>query len=165
MRKILFRGKRVDDGEWVEGYYYKAKFYRYDTELCGYITIPHPSENGRGNEHFMVFPETVGQYTGMRDCKRTEEYPEGQMIFEGDIVKGTIVRDLGGGKHTKTVIGIVGYDSFGMLGIILYYHDNVPVWSDVMCELSLSGAIDDFWFEVIGNIYDNSELIGGGENA
>lgn len=42
MREILFRGKRTDNGEWVEGYYYKAKYCRTDDELCDYITVPHP---------------------------------------------------------------------------------------------------------------------------
>ena len=147
MREILFRGK-TEKGEWVYGDLLHPDLYG-----NGYAIEDFTKEK---NNCFDVIPESVSEFTGLKD-------KNGKRIFEGDIVKVTIVKDLGGGKHTKTVIGIVDYDSLGMLGIILYYHDNVPVWSDVMCELSLSGAIDDFWFEVIGNIHDNPELIGGGE--
>ena len=44
MREILFRGKRIDNGEWTEGYYYKAKYCRTDDELCDYITVSHSKE-------------------------------------------------------------------------------------------------------------------------
>ena len=37
MREILFRGKRIDNGEWVEGYYYKAKYCRTITIFLGGI--------------------------------------------------------------------------------------------------------------------------------
>lgn len=74
MRDIKFRGKRVDNGEWVYWNEYGecAEPFICKTGAYGYIS------------KLDIIPETVGQYTGIKDRKRTKEFPHGQEIYEGD---------------------------------------------------------------------------------
>lgn len=73
MREILFRGKRVDDGKWVEGFYSQMpNTYAEDGKPLRHCIDDYPCCN-------VVNPETVGQYTGLTD-------KNGKRIFEGDVV-------------------------------------------------------------------------------
>ena len=87
-REILFHGKRVDNGEWVEG-----GIIPLDTD-SGYIFIAEPflsastlpvHEIVKHHMH-LVYPESVGQYTGMNEFVAADS-SYNKLLFEGDIVE------------------------------------------------------------------------------
>ncbi len=77
MREIIFRGKRIDNGEWVYGYYYLGTPPNAKPEHM--ITT--------GIYNWKVDPETVGQYTGRKDKKNAEIYEDDKMQESFDGIK------------------------------------------------------------------------------
>ena len=130
MREILFRGKRIFDGKWVNGFAYKQ--YSAAKVETWYIRA--------FETDFLVIPETVCQYTGLTD-------KNGRKIFEGDIIKCK-VHEMNGYRVRR---GVVEYHG---VGFIMNLDPNS--WYD---QKNIS-----FDCEVIGNIYDNPELMKGGND-
>ena len=92
MLEILFKAKRLDNGEWVEGYLYRL----------GETLNPFIMCKNRNGESFEVDPSTVCQYTGLTDRN-------GKKVFEGDKITMTFSH----GQRTANVVGFRG-GSFGL---------------------------------------------------
>lgn len=132
MREILFRGKRTDNGDWIEGYY--ACIGETPVIFTGELDFSKWDIRVKVN---VIIPETVGQYTGLTD-------KNGKRIFEGDIIKSCEYDDIYAVKY----FGDDNYPAF----------DCVPEVSNCECN-GLSFLVNVEGCEVIGNIYDNPELL------
>ena len=133
MREILFRGKRIDNGEWVYGVpvigitsgvfmvWIESKTKR----GCGEVSIRDVVKQAE------IIPETVGQYTGLND-------KNGVKIFEGDILRGSMVNLIVAYEGARFIAYWMDHD---------YGYGTEKMW----CNLVEGG-------EVIGNIHDNTEV-------
>lgn len=150
MREILFRGQTRRRGEQVNMAGDKLPgqwVYGGVLQGTGDYSIIYGGENPGAVEKHTVYTDTIGQYTGLTD-------KNGVKIYEGDIVE--ICMPLTG------VRPIVQRSEV--------YFDNgcyCVLWdgSDRFYNRSrIDGFIPQTTFEVIGNIYDNPEFIGGGQD-
>lgn len=134
MREILFRGKRVDNGEWVYGYYICKQDPlppRIDTNII--VTFDENSMSVWNK----VDPETIGQYTGLKDINENK-------VFEGDIMEFDAY-----GIHYCGVVTIISANA-----CILCGEKAAPKAAPF-----LDHAIGRYEATVIGNIHDNPELL------
>lgn len=152
-REILFRGKRVDDGEWVYGKGLQQCKDELGNEIVAIFEDVVKSEKyikkeGRYTLYYVpVKAETLGQYTGLKD-------KDGKKIFEGDIVhlKGD---GYDGAKVGKDYYRVVTFhDGSFCLSIEdgVHYPLHTPIYEH--CD---SHSIVN-WV-VVGNVIDNPELM------
>lgn len=149
MREILFRGKRIDNSKWVEGY-------------LRFIYVDNPEKasiyDSKTVRNYDVDYETVGQYTGLKD-------KNGVKIFEGDILQRN--------NNPKDIVQVV-FGKFPVIDmeteseideVIGWYCDVIP--TDALSRtrpFCLPMPLTDYYInrcniEVLGNIHDNPDLM------
>lgn len=131
MREILFRGKRIDNEQWVHGSFCTDAIEQF-RGLCGvdgFIRL-YDKANGKMQMH-EVDRETVGQFTGLTDKNGTK-------VFEGDIVKN--------GDY---------------LMLVVWYDFHASFMLAFSADGNYYEAISNshIYLEVVGNIHDNPELL------
>lgn len=156
MREILFRAKRIDNREWVEGFYTQLPKLSLGAtiiangDLCAedvgdYIIMNRSKQHSNFSnaypleiiecEYYEINPETLCQYTGLTD-------KNGKRIWENDIVRIENSMDE----------GIGNIEFYGGM----WYVDEEP--SNSLYDIV---EYDDGELEVIGNIFDTPELLKG----
>lgn len=149
MKEIISRAKRIDNGEWVEGFYsqlpkpsLRATIIT-NGDLCAEDVSDYIIVNKRNAyplkvvecECYEIDPETLCQYTGLTD-------KNGNLIWENDIVK---------------------HEVSDTIGTIKWYQEDYVGWCVDDIVIDEQQFTDEMWCEceVIGNIFDNPELLKG----
>ena len=155
MDKNTYRGKRKDNGEWVQG---SLLYDRENNEA--FIAVSFEDRAAYLNE---VIPETVGQCTGLED-------KNGKAIFEGDIfefpdeVWWSCYTSCGTEYDSCEVknYGVIGFcDYFGRFDFVRYKFNENSVEADLHENREMEFHEFVCELEIIGNIHDNPEILEG----
>lgn len=148
MREIIFRGKRLDNGEWAEGYFVNLWMINYQKHQ--------PIITDNNAVSYDVDPSTIGQYTGLKD-------KNGKRIFEGDIIKSD-----NGAQSSISVVKFGEYYPkmfYNMLDMFMpgVPHLNANGFYAVSTKHEDMILFKSRYFEIIGNIHDNKSLLNNQE--
>lgn len=154
MREILFKAKRIDNGEWVEGYYLRDQYHIGGKDIIFYR---------KDSDRFTVYTniidiETLCQFTGLCDKNGNKIWKNDILMCHGnpkDLVKAAFgefgVRNIETGSIVDKVVG--------------WHYEVVPTDAISRCEpfcwpMPLTEYyIERCEMEVVGNIFDNKELL------
>lgn len=154
-REILFKAKRIDNGEWITGYYFKANLHWHNHGIHEDWLITNAIQNGgwcNVCSKYAIDRKTLCQYTGLTD-------KNGDKIWENDVVKvdiheSNLVTTQIGATYSTNIVECERSSSY----MIKYCPSdlmNLERWTNrtyITCE-------------VIGNIFDNPELVNGSEDG
>ena len=157
MREIKFRGKRLDNGEWVVGSLFNSIWRKSadGSRVCYIFPDNMLDDNGGGDcwedftevaEQYEVAPASVGQFTGLKD-------KNGRDIWEGDIFKED------GSGIVRSVFRVPGGLAFEDNPVSFGYDHRAPVYPYSSIAEMQSVSWLSQCCEVIGNIHDNPELL------
>ena len=139
MREILFRGKRCDNGEWVQGFYVRADHHWHKNGIHkDWIALGASANGGWFALHnkYAVKAETVGQFTGLTD-------KNGKKIFDGDIIEWFLPE-----VSEYPSVAYIEYDEESFAWRVCWKKYD-PDWLE---------GLNKEYISVIGNIHDNPEL-------
>lgn len=149
MREILFKAKRVDNGEWVEGSLLQTTA----VSLKSFIVESscYTFDKWDWNKCVQVDTDTVCQYTGLTDKNRNK-------IWEHDIVH-LFGKDTIRNYDWKAVVEFGNPNSLYSWGYQLKPIGHFEYNEDILCWVGMEEA--NIYCEVIGNIFDNADLLKG----
>lgn len=133
MREILFKAKRICDGKWIEGYYLRDQYHLRGKDIIFYR---------KDSDRFTIYtdiidPETLCQFTGLCD-------KNGNKIWENDILMAHLDEFF----PEDTTYEIV---EWGVAGWVTHEANSL--------DRQYLDEFDTEHFEVVGNIFDNPELL------